>query len=47
MGNVRKLAQLLSDPTKQIVFLAIIFFRQKDFSKEKVKMMNSEEQTKY
>lgn len=47
MGNVGNLAQLLSDPTKQIVFLAIIFFKSKSFSKEKVKRMNSEEQTKY
>lgn len=45
MGNVGKLAQLLSDPTKQIVLLAIIFFR--SFSEEKVKRMNSEERTKY
>lgn len=47
MGSVGKLAQLLSDPTKQIVLLAIIFFRSRSFSKEKVKRMNSEEQTKY
>lgn len=29
MGNVGKLAQLLSDPMKQVLSLAIIFYRYK------------------